>query len=318
MTEHDFLQSQVVQFGQLLELADGDPVLSPQFRSRLGAAQQKLEAFNRLEDSLLPKENVAPPRAAIFVNSRKVEKLNGIRPTLAGNALILYESMFVEQALHDEREDARAAGRQRRPRGAARPELLFTGTPRGSFGMEFVAQSADESQAKSYARSLTNVASALQLVAESEPSRLEQTISSIPRSLVPFVRRFFKILSDNDAEIRLAFPDERPVVIGLAKVKDTAERLVRDVSEERLEIPGDFRGLTRDSGYFDLRTQDGTITGMLAEELAEEDIERIAALANLSCVATIEKRTVKTVSGSVSNTYVLIDAYPEPDHPTRP
>ena len=52
--------------------------------------------------------------------------------------------MFVEQALHDERMMAKDAGRNRRPRGSPAPELLFVGTPRGSFGLEFVPQTPDD------------------------------------------------------------------------------------------------------------------------------------------------------------------------------
>ena len=118
-----------------------------------------------------------------------MEDFLGIHAALAGEALIQYERMFVEQALHDEREAARKAGRQRRRLGTAPPSLLLTGTPRGSFGLEFVAEPTEGGTLLNiHAQSLRNVAEALARVAESTSESLEATVD---RRQLPF------LMSDN-------------------------------------------------------------------------------------------------------------------------
>lgn len=69
--------------------------------------QEELEAVKQEKGSLLPKESVVLPRAAIFLRGGGVQDSAGIRPSLAGEALIQYEKMFTEQAIHDEREAAK-------------------------------------------------------------------------------------------------------------------------------------------------------------------------------------------------------------------
>lgn len=136
MNKQTFLQIQTLELQHLLEAAGDDPILVPQLRERLEDAQTELEESRRQYGTLIPNEPVALPRAAIFLKGDGVLDSEGIRPALAGEAMIQYEKMFTEQAMHDERDAARKDGRHRRKRGTPKPSLLFTGTPRGSFGLE--------------------------------------------------------------------------------------------------------------------------------------------------------------------------------------
>ena len=181
MNDRSFLKDQAAQIRRLLDEAADDPVLIPQLQQRLQAVEHELEATEATPTTLFPIET-ALPKVALFIKGAGVRESDGIRPALAGEALIQYERMFIEQSLHDERAAARAAGRTRRRRGSPTPTLLFTGTPRGSFGLEFVPQeSGDDALLPVHAQTLKNVASALMRVSIADPT-LEEAIEGISRA----------------------------------------------------------------------------------------------------------------------------------------
>jgi hypothetical protein len=311
ITNQLHLQLQAAEMRRLLEDAADDPILEMQLRIRLAGAEKDLAAATR-QISLLPTEHV-PARAAIFLKGKSVHDSEGICPSLAGEALIQYEKMFIEQALHDEREAARRAGRQRRPRGASKPGLLFTGTPRGSFGLEFIPQTTEDGYLEVHAQSLRNVAEALVRVAGSGAKELNETFKQIPCRMLPPLKKFMKTLADHGAELRLAFPDRPSQILSIEQIKTTAERLDKDVDQKTETIDATFRGLTLETGRFELITSGGdVISGTVAEDLAEDDLIRISRLTTRPCVATLEKTIISKLAGAATTAYVLIDAH-EPD-----
>src|SRR5690606_2757419 len=111
MTGQAFNQIQVIELRRLLGEAANDPILAPQLRRRLEAAERAAQEQSSGTES----RRVQLPRTAIFLRGGGVQDSDGIRPSLAGEALIQYERMFTEQALYDEREAAKDAGKSRRP-----------------------------------------------------------------------------------------------------------------------------------------------------------------------------------------------------------
>jgi hypothetical protein len=218
--------------------------------------------------------------------------------------------MFTEQALHDERLAARIAGRQRRPRGASTPGLLFTGTPRGSFGLEFVPLFRDDDALVNvHSQSLVNVAEALTRVVESDPTSFDKIVSEIPTRVLQPLKQFLKTLAQYGAELRLAFENRPSRFLSAPQLRAAADLLERDVEQENVTVEGVFRGVTRESGVFDLRLgDDSVITGTVADQFTEEDLERIDELTNRPCVAELQKTTVRKVGGAQTPTYILLDA----------
>jgi len=309
MNDRIFLKDQAAQIRRLLDEAADDPVLVPQLQQRLQAVERELSATESTSTTLFPMES-ALPKVALFLKGTGVRDSEGIRPALAGESLIQYERMYTEQALHDERAAARAAGRTRRRRGSPTPTLLFTGTPRGSFGLEFVP-SGDDASLPVHAQTLKNIANALVRVSSADPT-LEQAIEGIsPRVLQP-MKRFLKTLAQYEAELRLAFSDEPSRVIAGDRIKQAAERLDREWEEKEIEVKGTFRGLTRETTVFDLIPDEGgLITGTIADSLTEEDFDRIDALTNQHCVVVLQVTTLRPVGGTPRVTYLLLDAKPE-------
>ncbi len=311
MNDRSFLKDQAAQIRRLLDEAADDPILVPQLQQRLQAAEHELKAAESTLTTHFPIES-ALPKVALFLKGTGVRDSEGIRPALAGEALIKYERMFMEQALHDERAAARATGRTRRRRGAPTPTLLFTGTPRGSFGLEFVPQqSGDDALLPVHAQTLKNIANALMRVSVADPT-LEEAIAGIsPRVLQP-MKRFLKTLAQYEAELRLAFSDEPSRVIGGDRIKQAAERLDREWEEKEIEVKGTFRGLTRETTVFDLLPDGGgLISGTIADSLTEEDFDRIDALTNQPCVVVLQVTTLRPIGGTPRVTYLLLDAKPK-------
>jgi hypothetical protein len=309
MNKLAFLQNQTIELQHLLETAGDDPILAPQLRERLEDAQNELDEARRQEGTLLPKEPIVLPRTAIFLKGQSVQDSEGIRPSLAGEAMIQYERMFIQQALHDEREAARQAGRHRRRRGSATPALLFTGTPRGSFGLEFTPQPTDETAVHVHAQSLRNVSNALALVAESEFKAFDEIVKQIPTGVLHHLKSFMGTLAQHGAEIRLAYSDRPSQWLSAEKIQTAAALLEKDFVQGIEKVSGTFRGVTLESGKFDLKTDSGeVITGTVADQLTEEDLVRISSLTNHPCMATLEKTTVSTIAGAATTTYVLLDA----------
>lgn len=317
MNSPNSLQTQESELRELLQFAQGDPVLEPQLRSRLDEAQAERTRLERAPGLLFPVRQPTLPRAAIFLSGGSVQGSTGIKPSLAGESLIQYEKMFVEQALHDERESARIAGRRRRPKGAAFPSLLFTGTPRGSFGLEFSpVQSADEHVLNIHGQSLQNIAAAMVKVSGADSSTFEAAIKDIPPRVLTPMKKFFNVLAQHGAELRLALSTEPSHLLTSEMVMTASELLERELSEEEVWVHGTFRGVTRESGFFDLNTDEaGTITGSVADDLTEDDLERIDGLTNKRCLALVQKTVVHQVSGGAKSSYLLIEA--KGDEPTN-
>jgi hypothetical protein len=312
MNDQIHLQSQAIHFRDLLEKAGDDPVIAAQARVRLEGIEKKLEALRLQPGTLYPEDFVVLPRAAVFLGGGGVKGHEGIRPSLAGDALIQYEKMFVEQALHDEREAARKAGGRRRKKGSPAPELLFSDTHQGSFGLEFVPQrNNDRAVLELHAKSLRHVADAVVAVTEGEGRPLDEVVRNIPAGVLKPLQSFLKTLAKHGAEVRFAFPDDAGETLSREKIQRAADRLDKDVRQEFMDCQGVIRGIAMESGVFDFNPDDGkTISGIVADSLTEEDLLRIIGLTNKRCEARLQQTSVEQVAGNFSRSYVLLDAAP--------
>jgi hypothetical protein len=138
---------------------------------------------------------------------------------------------------------------------------------------------------------------------------LDEAIEPIPPRVLQPLKQFLKTLAQHEAELRLAFHGSPSQSLTASQIQKTADRLERDMTQETVEIGGTFRGVTRESGYFDLKTDAGdVITGTVADDLTEDDLERIDGLTNKQCKAKLQKTTVQRISGPSKSTFVLLDA----------
>jgi len=313
VNDRDFLHLQSTQLQRLLESAQGDPVLVPQLQERLAEMEQKLQELQGGDVRLFEPPVTLPDRTALFLRGESVPDQEGIDPSLAGELLLHYNKMFCEQALHNEQQFARRQGRQRRRRGTPQPRLLLTSTPRGSFGLEFRPAPSEEGEVSPlHSEALTDLHDLLQKMG-SETGSLESLVEEIAPRLLPPLQNFLRTLAEHRVELRMVSTSRPSTRLSFASVVQAAEQLSRDWLVEEKVVLGTFRGVTRESGWFDLLTlEKKLITGVVADDLTEEDFDRIDALTNSLCQATLQQTTIRTVGRGEQSKYLLLDARKPP------
>lgn len=308
MSNPSFIHANLSELKRLHQDVANDPIMGPQLKERIEEARLELERLNKTQ-GLFFDGPALPRHAAYFLRGEGVREHVGILPELAGQTLIQYDKMFVQQALHDEREEAKAQGRQRRPKGALKPSLLFTTTPEGSFGFEFVPNTEDIKLLDLHIQSLHRVADAVVEVATAES--LTDITKRIPVAVLQPLKQFFKILATYRSSVRFAFDDADSKQISADEVTQAVDRLEKEVAEQSIVHLGVFRGATLETHTFDFKTDEGmVINGTLLDDLNEHDLERLIRFTNRKCLAMLQATTIRSLSGNSSPSYTLLEVFP--------
>ena len=321
MTDISFLQAQAAGLSRLLSESEDDPILAPQLRERLEDAQAELDRLKTTRGVLLLPPPL--PRAAFFlIGGPDVSGSDGVQPRLAGEALIQYEAMFVGQAIHDERQAARATGRQRRMRNAPAPALLLTGTPRGSFGFEFIPKlSTDGTNGELHAQALKHVAEWVDRVVSGDLGELADVFGRVPPGVRPSLRGFLRVLADHGTGLRLAFSDAPARRLSGDQVRAAADRLQRDVTlDDNVPMRGILTGVLPENAEFEFRPDDGTTFKGDISDATDEDVRQMRALQDRRCEAHFQRTTVKVAGRPNASSYVLlgVPALIEPSRDSPP
>lgn len=311
MKDWTFLTRQKTQLTQLLEEAADNPILALQLKDRIDGIEGQLNDITQSRGDMFP-EVLEMPRAAIFLRGEGgISDEKGIRLSLAGRVLVQYERMFTQMALYEEKKIAKESGRMRRRRGTPEPHLLLTGTPRGSFGFEFVPEhDQDAEMVTIHGQSLKSLADTIIRLGTETPDNLGLLLEEIPQKVFHPLKKFLEELSRFNVEIRFAFSDKESKTLTGDQIRQASDWLEKDVKDEEITVEGVFRGLTYDSYFFDLKTEsEGEITGgTLDETLTEEQITQIANLTNKRCKATLLKTTIFHMNVQQPPKYVLLEA----------
>ncbi len=294
MNERSFSAAHVSELERLARSSADDPVLGPQDRARL----ERVRAAG-------PADATDPghPRAAFFLRGEAVDGTRGVDAVLAGQALTQAGKMFTEQAILQERETAEGA---RRPRGAQRPVMLFTGTPRASFGFELSPNAEDAALREVHATALDRLLNTILRISSDDAE--DDLLEEIPRSVLPHLKLFFKTLADHHAEVRLVDTSGHRSGVTRASVIATAARLTRQVEEHEYDLPCTFRGLTMETRQFDLLADDEVVTGQISGDLTEEDVRRISGYLNQPGVATLVRTRIVHAGRAPVVSYLLTGA----------
>ena len=295
------IQWEINQLQGLLADVKDSEITTLQVQSRIKWLQDDLRTET---GELFPPAEPVLPQAAVFLVGEAMNG-QGIRASLAGEVLHRYEKMFLEQALHDERTARKDGGHQRRRKGTHEPSLQLTGTPRGSFGFQFAPSPTDSETQSRQGQSLKNVAAAISYVAG--PEMIPETISDkLPRGMLSHIVAFFKALASNDVALRFAFQDQSPSTISAEMIRAASAKLERRIEIEEFKVRGRPRGATMESGHFDfVKEDDVTISGMLDEQLDDEDRKQIISLNDQPVDAIIELTTVTMLTGAKRREYIL-------------
>lgn len=296
-----------MEFAELRGLLDRttDDLMKIQLESRLKDLQTKSNF------PVVTFYDSAPPhRTAIFLSSGGVQGMQSVRAALAGEVLIQYEKMFVAQAMSDERT---MDGRTRRRRGAPKPALLLTGTPRGSFGFQLEPQRVDDVEvAEIHAVTLKKIAHTIVAVSALESDSIVDAIEDIPDKVIPPLKKLMNTLAQFGSEVKLAFDDAPSEIVTGEQIQAASARLDSEIVDESIKLDGVFRGLTRETLVFDfISDEDGIITGSVSDSLLEKDLTRLHNLTDMRCTASMIRTSVlKVGQRSGRARYTLFDLAP--------
>jgi hypothetical protein len=297
MNQDSFQQAHLNELERLATESASDPLLGPQDK-------QRLDRFRQSAAKITPQNDVSASRAAFFLRGRGVTGTTGIDSLLAGKTLTHCAQMFTEQAKVEERDAARKGGRERRRRGSGTPSMLFTGTPRGSFGFEFAPITSDPALLPIHAAALDKLVHVIANVAAGDAA----VDATVPDVVLPHLKLFFKDLAAFDVSLRIATSSGFRQDLTAGTVRQTAERLAEEISENTVELIGEFRGLTLDSGRFDFRPAAGDeFSGEVSEDLTDAQLLTINKLTGTPCVATVLERTVTHPGRKPAVSYILFN-----------
>ena len=287
-----------------LSWAGDHPLMGPALRERREEFRQKGQA--------LPSAT-AEPRAVLFFTGDPVEGTQGIEVDFMTKVLEHFQQMVKTQYAFT--KHGRVSDRARQ-RGGTEAKLLLTGTPRGSFGLELSQPRATDLFAGSQlSESLVRLTQLIRAAGENDESFGVELEQVTPRVLAR-LRRFFKVLADSNAALRLESGD-LSVSLDHERVTQAADRVAAVVAKpEKIELIGQFRGATLDTWRFDFRTADGrNVSGRLADDVTEEKAAEMNAFTNRHCVGLFQRISVTARGGLAKERFELISLSPIPDTP---
>lgn len=291
----EFAQRQVAAMDSFLSWAGDDPLMGPGLRSRR-------EEFARQASELPP--SLPTPRAVLFFTGDPVDGSQGIEVDFMTKVLDHFQQMVKTQyafAKHGNIGD-----RARQP-GGSEAKLMLTGTPRGSFGLELSQPHPhDLFSSEQLSKSLVQLTQLIKAAGEDDETFGVELDDVTPRVLQR-LRRFFKILSDSKASLRLE-SGSLSVKMDRERIQRAAERVAAVTTKpEKVELVGEFRGATLDTWRFDFRTDEGSIiSGKLSTEIDETTAAEMNRLTTQRCRGRFERVQVIARGGILKERFELL------------
>ena len=228
----------------------------------------------------------------------------GIDAQFASNVIDHFLQMVKSQYSAVKHGDVGARGVRR---GESEARLLLTGTPRGSFGLELSQPNPEDFIA---AEQLADVLVQLTKLIESAGKDDESfafALDEVSPRVIQRLKEFFKVTSESKARMRIVSGDLECQLDETAVAQAFERVSAAETKDERLEMPGTFRGATLDTWRFDFRTEGGeNLSGRLGEDVTPEEALEMIHLTDLSCLATIHRTVVTTRTGVLRTRYELV------------
>ena len=295
--EVEMLQAKRVGLQGLLLDAQEEPLEKPALEHAIRKIDDRLK---ELADK--PKLN---PQAEMFFVDGQVTNHHGLEITFASDMLKSYQNMVTNHYAAKNYGLLRKTGRRH---GEAEAHLFLTALPRGSFGMQLSQpQISDWVAAGNVAKAMEDLSGLVDAAAESDPVFEGLLVKFNPRVLKPLTE-FMKTLNAGGGSFRLV-TGMKQVKMNHEKIQEAYMRVSAASSVEReITIPGEFGGIIGFSWEFDFKPNVGeVIHGPLADEITEEDIERMNHDFTFKpCFATLKETIVTTRSGKKKPTFELI------------
>lgn len=299
--QREHLKSQLIENERLQTLVADHPFMAASFAAQHEELEEKLASLPVGEKE---------PRTVLFFAGEPVLGSIGIDANFAGQVLVPFQNMVMADYSH--RHHGTVGSRGRRS-GESQSQLLLTGLPRGSFGLELAKAEGDELfEDDQLADTLSHVTKLVEAAARSDEDFASELDDTAPR-VIQNLRDFLGVIAKANATLTLESGDTR-CSLPPDVASDAFDRVSGTITnEEEIEVSGVFRGVLLDSWRYDFNDEAGhKLSGLLDEELSSETVAGWnREYFDRECVARLLKTTVVFKNGRVRTTYRLLDLTPQ-------
>lgn len=294
-SQREFLKVQLLEAQRMKEMAKNHPLMSVAF------AEREQELLKQIEQLPLGGKEA---RTVLFFSGEPVQGSIGIDASFAGRVLGPFQSM-VKTDYADRFHGM--IGKRGRRLGETESQMLLTGLPRGSFGLELSKAENDELfEENQLADTLAHITKLVESSARSDENFAAELDETAPR-VINNLREFLEVIAKGKAGLRIETGDFRCVMTPI-EANEAYNRVAGTLTkEDTTTVHGVLRGVTLDSWNFNfLDEQNHTFAGKIDKNLTEEMVVSLnQKFFNQRCVASMLVTTVTFKNGRVRTTYTL-------------
>jgi hypothetical protein len=296
--ERDFIASNLASLNGILAKAPARSLTRESLESIRDEFENKLRSVEESTESRAS--------TALFFSGKPVSGTRGIESEFASNALWSYQEIVTKLFA------LRIKG-QLGERGVVperdRSRLHVTNLVRGSFGFLLEDVSGDDEEAAPLLKGAADdSARLLGTFAEEDEEHFETAIVDIDNRVLQTVRSFFDTMSKYSATVRIVSGDSERRFDMNGILRATARANATKVEEVPDSLVGFLQGVMPDKHEFELRTEDGTISGKILGSLPTSEFE---SLYRQNVIADFTRTDVYRGEQVVRQKFVMIGVRPQ-------
>lgn len=290
------LKSQIIETENLLQIVEDHPIMSQSLKEKLNYLKNKLNN--------LPKDSIESKISLLF-SGTAVKGSIGIKSNFLSKTIKPFQDLVKTQTALVRFGNV---GKRGKTRKSFNSELYLTALPTGSFGIELSQlETTDLFDQQDVASAIQQIMNLIDLTSKSS-EEFERIVEITPNRSLNNLRLFLKEISEEHSVLKME-SGSYGLEISEERVKLAFDRVDSASNEEtEIFIEGILRGVLLDSGRFEMSSKIGNISGLINEELTEEQlIEFDRNYLNKSCRIHLRTQIITFKTGKEKVTYELIN-----------
>tara|TARA_B110001450_G_C17662796_1_gene498064 strand:+ start:3216 stop:4130 length:915 start_codon:yes stop_codon:yes gene_type:complete len=290
------LKTQILEIEKVLQLVGEHPLMSQGLLEKLSILQDKLKE--------LPKDSIQPKISLLF-SGNAVKGSLGIKSNFLSKTIKPFQDLVKTQTALVRFGNV---GKRGKTRKSFNSELYLTALPTGSFGIELSQlETTDLFDEQDVASAIHQIMNLIDLTSKSD-EEFEEIVEITPNRSLNNLRLFLKEISEEHSVLKME-SGSYGLEISEERVKLAFDRVDSTSNEENeVFIEGILRGILLDSGRFEISSEIGNISGLINEELSEEQlIEFDQNFLNKTCRIHMKTQVITFKTGKEKVKYELIN-----------
>lgn len=290
------LKSQIIETEKLLQIVEEHPIMSQSLKEKLNYLKNELNK--------LPKDSIESKISLLFSGNAVIGSI-GIKSNFLSKTIKPFQDLVKTQTALVRFGNV---GKRGKTRKSFNSELYLTALPTGSFGIELSQlETTDLFDEQDVASAIQQIMNLIDLTSKSN-EEFERIVEITPNRSLNNLRLFLKEISEEHSVLKME-SGSYGLEISEERVKLAFDRVDSTSNEEtEIFIEGILRGVLLDSGRFEISSEIGNISGLINEELTEEQlIEFDKNYLNKSCRIHLRTQVITFKTGKEKVTYELIN-----------